>query len=244
MRSHWGWLLTFSVSWFSLWEVDLQGSEPQGSDVQEVKCAAQKQQREGGMVLHVSVDEEVKRGVFAGFLLLTLIKWHGPHHRCAGHQQARVLFGCSTEFCITHTRAQMMKCWLLQKHTHRVPGLQYKALGQQGCCGYFPCPSLPSPGSGPWMDTSAQHITVVPSKLLKEEESLKATWEAVSWAYILSVVHQIKQTLKKKKKHSKKHLSENRIVLQGYLRFTKITATRPVLPFTPRLSWLGQPVGS
>lgn len=53
-----------------------------------------------------------------------------------------------------------------------------------------------------------------------------------------------KTNFKKKKKHSKKHIPENRIVLQGYLRFTKITATRPMLPFTSRLSWLGQPVGS
>ena len=47
---------------------------------------------------------------FAGFLPLTLIQWRGPHDRHARHQQARVSFGCSAEFWITHTRAQMMKC--------------------------------------------------------------------------------------------------------------------------------------
>lgn len=48
--------------------------------------------------------------VFAGFLPLTLIQWRGPHDGHARHQQARVSFGCSAEFWITHTRAQMMKC--------------------------------------------------------------------------------------------------------------------------------------
>ena len=53
-----------------------------------------------------------------------------------------------------------------------------------------------------------------------------------------------KTNFKKKKKALKEtHIWEQNF-LQGYLRFTKITATRPMLPFTPRLSWLGQPVGS